>query len=161
MSRRPPATHHLAGWLLITTALAAGAVGVGVRWWSGPLSRWTSRPVEELNRWWLPAGLAVICLVALLVGCRLAFQRRARSPGLAKRAADGNHLVELEPLPPTPPPAPVPAQATRPAAAAAEAPAVGPPDQARGLGWARASDAAQGGTGAGVPPTAERAEAPW
>ena len=136
-------SHRLAGWLLVVVALASAAVGSGVRYWPDHVAAWTGRSRAELADWWLPGALAAVCLAAFLVGLRFVFRRRAKAPSVAKRAAGGNTLVELEP-------APVSSAAESGEAAAeqprptSDTPAFWPADQAVGMGWARASDAVAG-----------------
>jgi len=139
----PGESHRLAGWCLILVAVVAAVVGAGARFWPERLARWSRQPVQQLADWWLPGALAVCCVVALVVGGRLAFRRSARIPAQAKRAAGGNRLVEVAPVP-VPAAAPVAAEAEADRsgpAAATDVAAFWPADQAVGMGWARASDA--------------------
>jgi hypothetical protein len=143
MPDRPP-THRLAAWLLIVVALLAAAVGVGVRFFLTDMAEITGRPWDELTDWWNPAALGAVCLVALLVGVRLAVaSRRPKAPPGAKRAAPtDNNLVAIEPPEEVEPEAAPPEESLR----QPEAPAYWPADQAVGVAWARASDAVPGAT---------------
>jgi hypothetical protein len=145
-----PGTHRLAAWLLIVVALLAAAVGVGVRFFLTDMAEITGRPWDELTNWWNPAALGAVCLVALLVGVRLAVAPRgAKAPSVAKRAAPtGNNLVAIETTEAPEPEATPPEEPLR----QPEAPAYWPADQAVGVAWARASDAVPGATVPDVAP---------